>query len=178
MNKSRSLIMAFAALALLIAAAIALIPSTATDEAPPAQSVARNMETLPQEGCELLQTLAYARCEHTVVRRFPAPQEVTGKTLEEVSALYEGWKITEFSDRLIRMEKQMPLFCPDHMVLMPDGAGMLCVFENKYGDAMALVRELNIAMNTLPAAAREEAERGIGFSSAEEMEMWLESVES
>ena len=76
------------------------------------------------------------------------------------------------------MEQQISLFCPDHMVLMPDSAGMLCVFENKYGDALALVNELNIAVSSLPAAAQEDVEMGLGFDSPEEMEMWLESVES
>ncbi len=180
MNKSlsRPLVMAFAALALLIASAIALIPSAASDPLPPAEEVGRAENVVPEEGCELMQTMSYTRCQHTVTRRTAASTELYGKTLAEVEALYPDWQITEFAGKLIKMEKQMQLFCPDHLVLMPDGAGMLCVFENKYGDAMALVNELNIAVKDLPAAAKEEAEAGIGFSSAEDMEMWLESVES
>ena len=76
------------------------------------------------------------------------------------------------------MEQHLQMYCPDHMVLMPDGAGMLCVFENKYGDALSLVKELSIPLKSLPAAAQEDVEHGLGFSTPEEMEMWLESVES
>ena len=76
------------------------------------------------------------------------------------------------------MEQHLQMYCPDHMVLMPDGAGMLCVFENKYGDALALVKELNIPLKSLPAAAQEDVQPGLGFSTPEELEMWLESVES
>lgn len=180
MNKSHSrpLMTALGVMALLAAAALLLTPSAATDSLPPAEAVDQAQGITPEEGCELLQTLSYTRCEHTVVRRVTAPTELYGKTLPEVEALYPEWRITEFAAKQIKMEKHLQLFCPDHMVLMPDGAGMLCVFENKYGDALALVNELGIAVKDLPAAAQEDVEPGLGFSTAEELEMWLESVES
>lgn len=175
-SSSRPLLMTLGVIALLIAAALLLTPSSATDELPPAQVSAESIT--PQEGCELLQTLTYTRCEHTVIRRLTAPAEIYGQSLDDVQSLYPTWRITEFSAAQIKMEQHLQLFCPDHMVLMPDGAGMLCVFENKYGDALALVNELNIPVNSLPAAAQEEVEMGLGFSTAEELDMWLESVES
>ena len=61
---------------------------------------------------------------------------------------------------------------------MPDGAGVLCVFQNKYGDALALVSELDLELSSLPAAIQEELRVGIGFSTLAELEEWLESVES
>ena len=175
---SRPMLMALGTLALLAAAALLLIPSAATDEPTPLQAVDSADVATPAEGCELMQLLSYTRCEHSVTRRVTAPVEIYGKTLAEVEALYPEWRITEYGAKLIKMEQQLSLFCPDHMVLMPDGAGMLCVFENKYGDALALVNELNIAVSSLPAAAQEDVEMGLGFDTPEEMEMWLESVES
>ena len=160
------------------AAALAAIVLLPPSEEPAAEQTAQAQSISPQEGCQLLQTLSYARCQHSVVRRVTAPVEVHGQTLEQVQALYAEWSITAFSAKEIKMERRLQLFCPDHLVLMPDGAGMLCVFENKYGDGMALVKELGIAVRDLPAAAREEAQAGIGFSTPEEMDMWLESVES
>lgn len=173
---SRPVLMALSVIALIVIAALLLMPSAATDELPPAQVNADSVT--PQEGCELLQTLSYSRCGHIVTRRVTAPAELLGQSLADVEALYPEWRITEFAPKLIKMEKQPQLFCPDHLVLMPDGAGMLCVFENKYGDALALVNELNIAARDLPAAAQEDVETGMGFDTAEEMEQWLESVES
>jgi len=175
-NLTSNLLMAFGVMALLAAAILLLTPSAATDELPPAEAASDTVT--PQEGCELIQTLTYTRCKHTVVRRVTAPVEIYGQPLEEVQTLYPAWRITEFGAKQIKMEQHLQLFCPDHMVLMPDGAGMLCVFENKYGDALALVNELNIPVKNLPAAAQEEVTMGLGFSTAEEMEMWLESVES
>jgi len=180
MNKpiSRPVLMAFAVMALIVMAALLLTPSAATDELPPTAAVDQAEGTVPADGCQLLQTLSYTRCHHTVVRRVAAPVELYGLPLADAEALYPDWRITEYGAKLIKMEQQISLFCPDHMVLMPDSAGMLCVFENKYGDALALVNELNIAVSSLPAAAQEDVEMGLGFDSPEEMEMWLESVES
>ena len=168
------------AAAAVLAAAMVLfgMPREAAEQ-PPA---AREADSVPaitiDKDCELLQTLTYTRCEHTVTRRVTAPVELIGKDLEAVSALYPEWRITEFAPTLVKMEQRPDLFCPDHMVVMPGGAGMLCVFENKYGDALALVRELDIELSALPAAVQEEVQRGLGFSTAEELDLWLEGVES
>ena len=113
-----------------------------------------------------------------VTRRVTAPVELYGKTLEEAQPLYPEWRITEFSPKALRMERQVPLFCPDHQVLMPNAAGTLCIYENKYGDALALVSELSVAVSALPAAAQEEVQDGLGFSTLEELEAWLENMES
>ena len=175
---SRPLVMALCTLAMLIAAAVLLTPSTAATEPPASEAVDSADAVTLAEGCELMQLMSYTRCDHSVTRRVTAPVEIYGKTLAEVEAMYPEWRITEFAATLIRMEQQLQLFCPDHMVLMPDSAGTLCVFENKYGDALALVSELGVALRDLPAAAQEEVAPGLGFDTPEELEQWLESVES
>lgn len=173
-SKRRIWLAALGAAVVLLAAAARMLPAR-QEEADTRASADR---ATVEEGCELLQTIRYTRCEHTVNRRMTAPTELYGKTMEEVSALYEDWKLTSFSPKEICMEKLIELFCPEHTVLMPDGAGYVCVFENRYGDGMALIRQLPIEMKALPAAAREEVEMGKGFSSPEELDAWLESVES
>ena len=169
-----------AAAALALAAIVLLLPASSTDSEsmPPVSPADAATETTLSEGGELLQTFTYTRCEHAVTRRLTAPVELYGKNLKEVEALYPEWRITAFSPVLVTMEQQPDLFCPDHLVVMPNAAGMVCVFENKYGDALALVRELELKADQLPAAVQEEIVRGLGFSTAAELEMWLESVES
>ncbi len=178
-----TLLMGLAALAL-VAAVTLLLPRGADS---PSQSPVPTGLSEPAgagaqmkvvEGCELLQTLSYTRCAHTVTRRVAAPTELTGKTLAEVEPLYDEWQITEFGSKEIKMSQQPDLYCPDHMVLLPDETGLLCVFQNKYGDALALVEELETELSSLPAAMQEEARRGIGFDSLAELEQWLESAES
>ena len=177
MKRSHPLVFSLVTITLLAAAAVLLWPSSA-DGPVPAEQADTSDAAAPAEGCELLQTFSYAHCGHRVVRRVTAPQEVYGKTLEGVQALYPEWRITEYAAKLIKMEQEPNLHCHDHLVLMPDGAGMLCVFQNKYGDALSLVNELSIPAKDLPAAAQEEVAFGLGFSTAEELDQWLESVES
>ena len=178
MNRSfRPMLALLLALAVLGCAAVLLMPEPTVDESP-AQDAGAAENITPKEGCELLQTLSYTRCGHNVVRRVTAPVEVYGKTLANIEAMYPEWRITEYAAAMIKMEQQLEIYCPDHMVLMPDAAGMLCVFQNKYGEALAVVRELGIAVKELPAAAREDVETGLGFDNAEALEQWLESMES
>ncbi|MEF9878908.1 MAG: hypothetical protein RR653_08320 [Clostridia bacterium] len=179
MKRNTLLLLLSAAVLLVVAAVTLLMPrSVAPGEVPPPAQAVDAASARVADGCELLQTLTYTRCKHIVTRRVTAPAELLGKTLGDVQPLYDAWQITEFSPKLIKMEQRPDLFCPDHMVLMPDAAGALCVFQNKYGDALALVNELQLELASLPAAVQEELRVGVGFSTLEELEQWLESVES
>lgn len=174
-----ALLLMLGGVALLIAGLLLLLPPNApTAEGRESRSAVAGGAVTIKEGAELLQTLTYSRCEHAVTRRVTAPVELHGKTIEEVQPLYDGWRITEFSPVEIKMEKRPELFCPDHAVLMPNAVGRLCVFENKYGDALALVRELETEITSLPAAVQEDVTEGMGFSTLTELEQWLESAES
>ena len=130
------------------------------------------------DGAELMQTLTYTRCTHTVTRRVTAPVEIYGKTLEEVQPLYPEWQITGFSATEVAMARKPDLFCPDHLVLMTGADGRLCVYRIRYGEALALEKQLESEAASLPAAAQEELAEGIGFSTEEALAGWLESMES
>ena len=140
-------------------------------------AVSRTRETV-EEDCELIQTLRYARCGHEVVRRVKADKEYKGCTLQQMQQAYAEWEITSFSPAQIEMSRSLSLYCPDHLVVLPDGAGVLGVYENKYGDGYALRTQLDIPLADLPETLRETVHLGLGFSTAEEIESWLETLES
>lgn len=148
---------------------------------PPESAAADEAGTQPsrvEAGCELVQLLKYSRCDHEVTRRTPLPQELVGKTRQDVESAYEGWQVTEFLPKRITMARLFPLYCSQHVVLMPDESGVLGVFENKYGDAMAFVRSLETNLDSLPESIQEEVRLGKGFDTLADLEQWLESVES
>lgn len=130
------------------------------------------------DGAEVLQTLTYTRCTHTVTRRVTAPVELYGKTLEEVQPLYPEWQITGFSAAEVSMSRKPDLFCPAHLVLMTGDDGKLCVYRNRYGDALALEKQLDAEASAFPADVREELKLGIGFGTEESLSGWLENMES
>ena len=105
-------------------------------------------------------------------------EELVGKGRAEAEAAYDLWQITSFSATELAMEQTVEIYCPEHQVLMPDASGVLCIFENRYGDALALVRSLDTPLSSLPESLQEELRQGKGFDSVEELERWLENAES
>ena len=159
---------------------IGLTPRTVaapeTDE-PAAQAGAESNAVLAED-CQLIQTLSYQPCGHEVVRRQTLPPELSGQNRSALEAAYDTWQVTSFAADEVRMSQTLSLYCPEHLVLMPDDSGSLCVFRNKYGDALALVSEMNILLEELPDAVQEELRPGKGFSTQEEIDLWLEANDS
>ena len=159
---------------------VGLTPRSASAPEPlpdAAQAVGDAAMRLSSE-CQVVQRMVYAPCGHEVTRRQALPAELAGKTRADLEAAYDLWQVTSFAPGEVSMERTLDMFCPEHYVLLPDESGMLCVFQNRYGDALALVKELNVPLNELPEAYREELRPGRGFDSMEELAQWLESVES
>ena len=98
--------------------------------------------------------------------------------LQQMQQAFAEWDITSFSASEIEMSRELPLYCPEHLVVLPDGAGMLGVYENHYGDGYALRTPLDISIAALPESVRETVHLGIGFAGEQEIESWLETLES
>lgn len=159
---------------------LALVPHSArAPEALPdaAQANLDAAQTLAAE-CAVIQHMTYAPCGHSLTRRQALPAELTGKTRTELAAAYDAWQVTAFSPAEVTMERRLDMYCPEHIVLMPDEGGMLCLWENRYGDALALLKALDCAVSELPDSVQDEVRRGKGFNTQDELEKWLESVES
>ena len=167
-------------LAMATVMAIALTPRQPVQEIPaePLQEAGSAPASTLSEKCQVIQTLTYAPCGHAITRRQALPPELVGKTREDAAYAYESFRITGFSAEEIEMEQALDMFCPEHVVLMPNESGLLCIFENRYGDALALVKELETRLADLPDSYQEELRPGKGFDSLAELESWLESIES
>ena len=165
------------ALALLMI--LAMIP-LATEESPQQDAAQTNLDSAQalQADCAVIQQMTYTPCGHQVTRRTALPTELAGKGRADLTAAYDAWQITSFSPTEVSMTKTFEIYCPQHIVLLPDGSGMLCAWQNKYSDGLALVKELGVAVSELPDAAQSQARRGKGFDSLEALEQWLESAES
>lgn len=146
-------------------------------EAPSAQAGADSTLRLHEE-CQLIQHLTYVPCGHELTRRMQLPAELAGQDRSALAAAYDLWQITDFSPDEVTMTQQADLFCPDHIVLMADEAGMLCVWQNRYGDAYALMRELNLPLTDLPENIQDQLREGVAFETEEALGAYLESIES
>lgn len=167
-------------LAMAVLLIVGLTPRTAAapEIEPDAAHVGADSAATLDAACQLVQHMTYAPCGHELTRRQALPPDLVGKTRADLEAAYDLWQITSFSATEATMEQALDMYCPEHMILMPDESGNLCVFQNRYGDALALVRELNVPLSELPDAYQEELRPGKGFDSQEELNLWLESIES
>lgn len=159
---------------------VGLTPRTANapDADPPAAQAGSDATALMTKDCQIIQTLTYTPCGHEIIRRQSLPEELVGKGRTALETTYDQWQITSFAPAEVRMVQALDMHCPEHLVLMPDDSGTLCVFRNKYGDALALVSEMNILLEELPDAVQEELRPGKGFSTQEEIDLWLEANDS
>lgn len=158
---------------------IALVPkSTVDDTLPETAQVRADAQMTTNADCQLIQHMTFTPCGHELTRRQTIPTELAGKDRQALAAAYDTWQITSFASAEVVMEQAMSLYCPEHVVLMPDESGLLCVFQNKYGDALALVKELDLLLSELPDSLQQEVHTGKGFSTIEEAEKWLEGAGS
>lgn len=128
--------------------------------------------------CQLIQHLTYVPCGHAVTRRVPLPAELAGQDRAALEAAYDLWEITEYSPSEVTMARQTDLYCPNHTVLMADENGLLCVWQNRYGDAYALTRELALPLTDLPEDTQTQLRLGLAFDDESEVGKYLESIES
>ncbi len=157
---------------------VALVPKSTVDDVPDAAQVRSDAQMTTNADCQIIQHMTYSPCGHDLTRRQLIPTELAGQNREALSAAYDAWQITSFASAEVVMEQTLPLYCPEHVVLLPDESGMLCVFQNKYGDALALVKQLDLLLTELPDEVQQSVRSGLGFASIEELEKWLEGADS
>ena len=158
---------------------VALVPKSTVDDTPPEVAQVRSdVQQTTNADCQLIQHMTYSPCGHDLTRRQTIPAELAGQNREALATAYDAWQITSFASAEVVMEQTLALYCPEHVVLLPDEGGMLCVFQNKYGDALALVKELDLLLSELPDDVQQTVRQGKGFASIEELEKWLEGADS
>ena len=140
---------------------------------PPAASVSENREKVAPR-CQVLQTMAFTRCGHTVTRRVEAPEALIGADFACTQAYYPLWQIESFSGEQIAMRREIPLFCPMHVVLSVNEAGETVLCKNMYGDGLAALKSYGVLLEDFDETDQEALILGIGFDSEAEADAWVE----
>ncbi len=123
--------------------------------------------------CEIIQTMAFTRCGHSVTRRVQAPEALAGADFAAVQDYYSLWQIESFAPERIDMRREIPLFCPIHTVAGVNEAGDVVLLRNMYGDGMAVVKDLGRSLDGFAPEAREALLLGVGFDTEQDAEAWL-----
>lgn len=123
--------------------------------------------------CEILQTMCFSRCGHSVARRIHPPAEIAGADFAGTQAYYDLWQIEDFSAQAVSMRREIALYCPMHQVAGVNEAGEVVISENRYGDGMAVVLETGRQLDAFPEEKRRALLLGEGFDSREAALAWL-----
>ena len=140
---------------------------------PPVSIGAAEQKARIAAGCEVIQTMAFTRCGHSVTRRVLAPDTLMGADFPTAQAYYDLWQVESFSPDRLEMRRELALFCPIHTVVGVNEAGDVVLMRNMYGDGMAVVQDTGRTLDSFDADTREELLPGIGFESEEASLVWL-----
>ncbi len=144
---------------------------------PPAASVAGDGYRMRRD-CQIIQTMAFSRCGHSVTRRVSAPEALAGSDFSAARDYYGAWSIESFSPENVTMRREIDLYCPMHAVLSVNEAGEAVLTRNVYGDGMAVEKTYPPTLTDFGPEDRQALLRGIGFDTQEEAEAWLEDRKS
>ena len=140
---------------------------------PPVSSVSETGERIAP-GCEIIQTMGFSRCGHSVTRRLAVPGELSGADFQAVQAHYSLWRIEEFAADQIEMTREIPLYCPAHRVLSVSESGQIVLTFNAYGDGMAVEKTYeDLSIGDFSPEEQEKLLPGLGFDTREDAEAWL-----
>ena len=140
---------------------------------PPAAQSAADTGGRVQTGCEIVQTMGFSRCGHSVTRRVSAPGGVVGADFAGARAYYSLWQLQAFSPERIVMNREIDLFCPMHWVLSVNEAGEIVRTHNVYGDGMAVDETYDAQIGDFSEEDQLKLLSGLGFDTVEEAEAWL-----
>lgn len=133
---------------------------------------AAGQEALVAPGCKQAQTILYARCGHSVLRRMDAPAGWVGMTRKRVEETLEAeggrWRMTGFAPGKIETTQTRDLFCPAHWVLMMDEKGETGVYRDLDGERMTKVKAYTV--EAADEEMRGKLRQGLAYDSWQALE--------
>ena len=154
------------------------------------QEAAAPQETLPVEpvgqmgkpsilpNTKVTLTYHFLLCGHTLAQE-KTGGELVGYTPEDIMAAWPDARVMELNHQIAKIERELTSYCPDHYVLFSDGVGGLSISKTMDTDwTKEEVQNLNYDASELPHDVLELLEDGQVFDSLEEINAYLEDVES
>lgn len=114
----------------------------------------------------------YSLCGHT--HTITVGEGLTGKTVDELQAEYDGCTVEEFSPQFARLRKVYEMYCPNHYILKSTESGLQILRTVAGKDELVVDRTID-AIGLPPDEA---LQNGIVFDSLEAIEQYLENIES
>ncbi|HHU48989.1 MAG: hypothetical protein ACOYEH_05185 [Caldicoprobacterales bacterium] len=116
----------------------------------------------------------YNSCGHVLIEEHPMESRYTGKTQEELAAIFPEWKVKRFSAEKVVFLIEIDSYCPDHYIIKQE-EGLLVIFRPDKDTGLLLVAEAtNIPYDQLSPEMQERLAEGIVVDSIEGVEQLIE----
>ena len=120
----------------------------------------------------------YERCGHTIEKQIDATEDMIGLTREQFAELYPDAEITEFSPNAVHVKQRFSQYCPKHLILKQHENG-LAIFKTVAGtERMELYMRIAVDFDSLAADDQAVLKTGRMFNSLEDIEAYIEDIES
>ncbi len=120
----------------------------------------------------------FQACGHDrVSEQHPEPAEI-GLSYQQFADRHPGYSLI-VSSGVLRLERTVQTYCPDHYVIKSSADGTIFVYRNLDGnDKLTVVSKLGFGVDAVPQDYQQYIKDGIAFGSIEEIEGFIESAET
>lgn len=120
----------------------------------------------------------YKACGHTTVSQQGVDPTEVGLSYQQFADKHPGWSLI-VANNVLRMERTVDTWCPDHYYIQSASDGAIFVYRNlDGGDKLTVVSKLGFGVDAVPKDYQQYVKDGIAFASIEEIEGFIESAET
>ncbi|NLI60747.1 MAG: hypothetical protein GX375_04870 [Clostridiales bacterium] len=120
----------------------------------------------------------YSLCKDTRVEERKAKDDEVGLSRQSIELKFPEWGIYEFSTEKVTLTKEIDDYCPGHFVLKEKEGMVVIYMPSEPGYEYTSIEETHIPINKLPPDVQEEIRGGMVIDSLEEVEYFMENLES
>lgn len=147
-------------------------------QTPIAEPVSQIGEASILPDTEVTMRYTFLLCGHTL-EQHQTGGPLIGNTLEDITTSFPDARVQELNGKRAIIERELERYCPAHILLFLDGAGNLCISHTDETDyEKDVVTTLTYDVSGLPEEVISLLEEGMVFDSLEQVNAYLEDVES
>ena len=130
------------------------------------------------ENTQLIFETNYTSCNDQIIEERKVESNEIGLKRQDIKAKFPDWNVSEFSSIRVILTKELNDYCPNHFVLK-DRDGMVVIYmPSEVEDKERNIQQTQISINKLPPDVQDEIRKGLVMDSLEEVEYFLESLDS
>lgn len=143
----------------------------------PAENVSQTGETAVLPTTDVIWSDYYKKCGHEYVTFIS--DDVLGMTRSELEEKYKDYEIAIMTSETVRFVRTIDGYCPSHFLLKTLGDNVLCVMRtDPETHTLTQVKEFPFDLDSLDAGVLEQLKAGMVFDTEDEINAFLEDIES